>query len=110
MDLRSAFPLIWVLTLVPVGVRALLHQRTYLDARMPNRPQDAITPLLDGTFFNVLREVLRALRQPQSEEECERLRRRANRSFLMFAIVAFVPVLLLMVGTLLFLVWRGPVR
>jgi hypothetical protein len=107
MDFRSAFPFIWVLTLIPVGVRVLRHQRAYLDARMPNRPQDAITPLLDGTFSSVLREVLRALRQPQSDEECERLRRRANRSFLVFAIVALAPLLLLMFGTGVYLVWHG---
>jgi hypothetical protein len=109
MDLPSAFLLIWVLTLVPVGIQVLHHQRAYLDARMPtNRPQDAITPILDGTFVSVLRESLNALRQPQSDEQCERLRRRANRSFLVFTIVALVPVLLLMIGTVLYLIWRGP--
>jgi hypothetical protein len=113
MDFSSAFGFGWFLVVIFLAVRYGRDQKVYFAALQrspPGRwPQDAITPLFEGTLFTLVRERLREHFSPQIDDRCEQLRRRANRSLLLFVIAAFVLPLAFMIGAVLYMLRYGPI-
>ncbi len=114
----SSVPYIWILAaVIPLGVRMVRDQGAFFAAlagRSVSEWVHEVSVALFFTdanrFFTTVRERRRELRTRQPDDRLERLRQRANRSRRLVVIATFGPALAGMVGTLVYVLWHGPVR